>query len=182
MLIHVKKEADIPEDLRNTPIGELLAYHNFGKPFEEYPHAKLLIGMCMDNRHQLCIPPNFAYILRTGGANLRYNEFKISYAVAIGGVQHLVLIAHNDCGMVNLVSKRQQFVQGLCQNAGWDLKRAQEHFMNYAPFFEIDNEMDFTVAEIKRIGKRYPKVFCVPLFYNVDDDRLSIIDYKSQEQ
>ena len=34
--------------------------------------------MCMDNRKQLRLPDNFAYILRTGGGNIRYSEFKIS--------------------------------------------------------------------------------------------------------
>lgn len=26
--------ADIPKSLRNTPVGELLMYHNLGKPFK----------------------------------------------------------------------------------------------------------------------------------------------------
>ncbi len=61
----------------------------------------------MDNRKQLNIPNNFAYILRTGGGNLRYSEFKISYAIAVGGVKALALIGHNRCGMVNLMNKRK---------------------------------------------------------------------------
>ena len=40
--------------------------------------------MCMDNRKHLHIPDNFAFIIRSGGANLRYSEFKVSYAIAVG--------------------------------------------------------------------------------------------------
>ncbi|HEX9063389.1 MAG TPA: carbonic anhydrase, partial [Clostridia bacterium] len=133
----------IPSIYENTPINKLICYHNLGEEFVACNSAELLIGMCMDNRKQLRIPENFAYIIRTGGANLRYSEFKVSYAIAIGNIKYIALIAHNNCGMVNLISKRDQFVEGLCRNAGWDRERAEEHFMNYAPMFEIDNEVDF---------------------------------------
>jgi carbonic anhydrase len=129
----------------------------------------------MDNRKQLRIPENFAYIIRTGGANLRYCEFKVSYAVAIGEVTHIALIAHDNCGMVNLVSKREQFIKGLTQNAGWEKSRAEEHFMNYAPIFEIDNELEFVVKESKRLAEKYPLIKVVPLFYSIADNQLSII-------
>ena len=75
--------SDIPPGLRHTPVGKLLEYHNCGKLFEKYDKAQLLVCMCMDNRKQLRLPDNFAFILRTGGGNIRYSEFKISYAVAI---------------------------------------------------------------------------------------------------
>src|SRR5690349_20749969 len=63
------------------PIGKLLEYHNLDRPFDVYPSAQLLVGMCMDHRKHLHMPDNFAYIIRTGGANLRYSEFKVSYAI-----------------------------------------------------------------------------------------------------
>ena len=46
----------------------------------------LLVGMCMDNRRHVYIPDNFAFIIRSGGANLRCSEFKVSYAIAVGQV------------------------------------------------------------------------------------------------
>ncbi|HEM48734.1 MAG TPA: carbonic anhydrase, partial [Caldithrix sp.] len=75
---------DIFPIYQNTPIGRLLEYHNLDRPDDKYDTAELLIGMCMDHRKKLNIPDNFAYIIRSGGANLRYSEFKISYAIAIG--------------------------------------------------------------------------------------------------
>jgi carbonic anhydrase len=88
---------DIPKLYLNTPIEKLIKYHNFNIPYDNYDKAEILIGMCIDNRKQLNIPNNFAYIIRTGGANLKYSEFKVSYDIAIGNVKHIVLIAHNNC-------------------------------------------------------------------------------------
>ena len=90
----------------------------------------------MDNRKHLNIPDNFAFIIRSGGANLRYSEFKVSYAIAVGGAKQIALIGHNHCGMVNLVARRTTFIEGLMNNAGWTKEQAEEHFMNFAPMFE----------------------------------------------
>lgn len=174
-IIKITHEEQIPDEYAETPIARLISYHNLGEEFAEYSSAVLLIGMCMDNRKQLSIPENFAYIIRTGGANLRYSEFKVSYAVAIGNIKYIALIAHNHCGMVNLVSKRDQFVEGLCRNAGWDRERAQEHFMNYAPMFEIDHEVEFVVNESKRLQQKYPGIKVVPLLYTLEDNLLNVI-------
>ena len=95
----------------------------------------------MDNRKRIRIPDNFSYVIRVGGANLRYSEFKVSYAIAVGGVKTIALIGHNHCGMVNLNSRRDQFVQGLVENAGWEKEKGEEHFRHYAPMFEIGNEI-----------------------------------------
>ena len=74
-LIPIKKKQDISEKYLNTPIGLLLEYHNLNLNFETYSSAKLLIGMCMDNRKHLNIPDNFAFIIRTGGAKFRFSGF-----------------------------------------------------------------------------------------------------------
>ncbi len=174
-LYKIIAEEQIPKEYRNTPIGELIRYQNFNKEFLKYENAQLLVGMCMDNRKQLRIPENFAFILRTGGGNLRYSEFKISYAIAIGDIKYIALIAHDNCGMVNLVSKREAFIKGLCDNVGWDRTRAEEHFMNYAPIFEIDNELDFVYKESVRIAEKYKGICVVPLFYALDDNLLSLV-------
>ncbi len=174
-LIKIKNEGDIPPEYRDTPVGQLLRYQNLSMPFEKYDRAQMLIGMCMDNRKQLNIPENFAYIIRTGGGNLRYSEFKLSYAIAIGGIRHVALIAHNECGMVNLMSKREDFIRGLCERAGWDRQRAEEHFMNYAPMFEIDNEAEFAAEEARRLRNKYKGILFAPLYYTLEDNRLSVI-------
>lgn len=175
-LIKIEKTEDIFPKYRNTPIGDLLEYHNLDKELDSYTEAQLLIGMCMDNRKHLHIPENFAYIIRSGGANLRYSEFKISYAISVGNVRHIALLGHNNCGMVNLISRRQLFIDGLVNKAGWTKERAEEHFMNFAPMFEIGNEIEFTTSEANRLRLKYPKITVAPMFYNVDDNKIYIID------
>ena len=171
-LVSVLSKEDIFPEYHGTPVGSLLEYHNLDRTYETYTQAQLLIGMCMDNRKHLHIPDNFAYIIRAGGANLRYSEFKVSYAIAVGGVKSIALIGHNQCGMVNLVARRELFIKGLVENAGWEQDMAEQHFMNYAPMFEIGNEVDFVLSEVKRLRSRYPTVQVIPLLYKVEDNLL----------
>jgi carbonic anhydrase len=174
-LIPIKSVNDIPQEYKDTPIGLLLEYHNLDRPFEIYQNAEMLVGMCMDNRKHLHMPDNFSFIIRTGGANLRYSEFNVSFAVAIGSVGHMALIGHNHCGMVNLASKKKLFIDGLVKNAGWDSQLAEDQFMNFAPMFEIINEIDFTLSEVRRLRLRYPKVKIAPMHYLVEDNQLYLI-------
>lgn len=175
-LVKVSNERDIFPQYIDTPIESLLKYHNLRHSFEKYEKAELLVGMCMDNRKQLNIPNNFAFIIRSGGGNLRYSEFKVSYAIAIGGVKTIALIGHNNCGMVNLMSKKERFIKGLVENAGWDEKQAEEHFTSFAPMFEIENEMEFLLNETKRLRLKYPKILIAPLFYNIENNLLYLIE------
>ncbi len=174
-IIPITKMKDIPREYQNNPIGLLLEYHNLNRQFDVYSQAQLLIGMCMDNRKHLHMPDNFAFIIRSGGANLRYSEFKVSYAIAVGKVSHIALIAHNHCGMVNLIAQKKEFINGLVQRAGWTKAAAEEHFMNLALMHEIGNEMDFIVSETNRLKKRYPKIKIAPFYYQVEDNLLYCI-------
>lgn len=174
LLIITKKE-DIFDTYQNTPIGDLLEYQNLNRPFEPHDNAKLLVGMCMDNRKHLTIPENFAYIIRAGGANLRYSDFKVSYAISVGGIEHIALIGHNNCGMVNLKARKDQFIDGLVAKAGWNRDAAEQHFIHFEPMFEIGNEIDFICSEAKRLRLRYPKIRVAPMMYNVDDNQLALI-------
>ncbi len=174
-LISINRISNIPAKYRATPIGRLLEYQNLGRPFKPYSQAQLLIGMCMDSRKLLRIPDNFAFVLRTGGANLRYSEFKVSYAIAVGGVSHIALITHDHCGMVNLPARKDLFVKGLVQKGGWKKKDAEEHFRNSSHLFEIGNETDFVLSEVKRLRLRYPKVTVAPMFYKLQDSQLFLL-------
>ncbi|WP_461637078.1 carbonic anhydrase [Labilibaculum euxinus] len=175
-LLPVNCIEDILPEYRHTPIGLLLEFHNLKRPFATYTEAQLLVGMCMDNRKHLHIPENFSYIIRSGGANLRYSEFKVSYAISVGKIKHIALIGHDNCGMVNLHSRKDEFIHGLVGAAGWTPERAEEHFTNFAPMFEIGNEIEFVVTEAKRLRVKYPKITVAPLFYHVETNRLSIVE------
>lgn len=174
-LIEVNKKEDILPQYQDTPIGLLMEYHNLDKPFDTYDKAHLLVGMCMDNRKHLHMPDNFAFIIRSGGANLRYSEFKVSYAIAMAGLTHIALIGHNNCGMVNLIARKEQVINGLVETAGWEREAAEDHFMHFAPMFEIGSESDFILSEAKRLRKRYPKITIAPMLYLVENNRLHFI-------
>jgi carbonic anhydrase len=174
-LLPITAANDIPSAYRGTPIGNLLEYHNLDRTQEVYTSAQLLIGMCMDNRKHLHIPDNFAFIIRSGGANLRYSEFKVSYAIGVGGAKAIALIGHTQCAMVNLIARKSQFVDGLVENAGWDPQAAEEHFFHYAPMFEIGDEIEFVLGEVRRLRLRYPYILVAPMLYRVEDNLLYLI-------
>ena len=174
-LISIRSEKDIPLEYQNTPVGRLLEYHNLGREFDDYSNAQMLISMCMDNRKSIRIPENFAYILRAGGGNLRYSEFKVSYAISLGGVRNIVLIGHNNCGMVDLFSKKEQFVKGLVDGAGWSCLAAEKHFDKYVEMFEITDAIGFVSSEAKRLNVQYPKIEVVPLMFQLEDKLLYAI-------
>ena len=171
----VRSEADIPERYRGTPVGELLRYHDLGAPRDQRADKpRLLIGMCMDSRKHLRIPDNFAFILRTGGANLRLAEFRVSYAIAVGGVRAIALMGHTNCGMSGLVNRRAAFVDGLVE-VGWSRAAAEEHFDRLAPEHEIGPEGDFVRCEARRLRALYPKVQVAPMLYRVEDDTVALL-------
>jgi carbonic anhydrase len=171
-IISVTKREDILPEYRGTPVELLLEYHNLGRSTAGSSTPQLLIGMCMDSRKSLRIPSDFAFVLRTAGANMRDNEFRISYAIAVGGVRTIVLIAHTDCGMARLGERREQFIQGLVDAAGWDEARAVKHFEESAPKFGFRDEVDFVLREADRLCAIYPRIKIVPLLYRVEDDLL----------
>lgn len=171
-LLPVKTHDDILPRWRDTPIGDLLRFHNLGDPLPAYTSASMVIGMCMDNRKSLRLPDNFAYVLRAGGANFRRAEFKLSFAIAVGGARAIALIGHDQCGMVGLHSRRRDFVEGLVSRAGWTREDAELHFEQWAPFFEIGDAAAFVASEADRLQRRYPNVPVAPLMYLIGDGLL----------
>ena len=174
--IEIRRESDIPAAWRGTPVGALLRYHDLQAPLP--PRAEkpeLLIGMCMDSRKHLRIPDNFAFILRTGGANLRLSEFRVSYALAVGGVRAIAVVGHTQCGMSGLSARRGQFVDGLVE-VGWTRDAAERHFDQHAPQHEIGREDAFVVSEVRRLRALYPRIVVAPLLYRIEDNAIVALD------
>ena len=171
-LLPVRARDDILPQWRDTPIGDLLRFHNLGEPLGAHASASLVIGMCMDNRKIMRMPDNFAYVLRAGGANFRRAEFKLSFAIAVGGARAIALIGHDQCGMVGLHKRRQAFVCGLVEHAGWTTEDAELHFEQWAPFFEIGDAAAFVASEAARLQRRYPKIPVAAMMYLLEDGLL----------
>jgi len=175
-LIPVQKPDHILPRYRNTPIERLFLYHNLRETLPPTSfHAELLVGMCMDNRKDLVIPNEFAYIIRGAGGNLRGSEFEISYAIAVGGVSTIALLAHTDCGMSNVKEKRDAFISGLVERAGYDSDKAAIQFDKYAESYCIGDAIEFILAETVRFQNLYPKILIAPLLYKVENDLLEQI-------
>ena len=158
---------------RGTPVERLLRYHNLGEPLPSSTgHAEMLIGMCMDNRKELRLPNEFAYVIRAAGGNMSGSEFEISYAIGVARVPTIALIAHTDCGMAHVTEKRDIFVRGLVEWGGCNEEDALRHFAKHASNYEIGDPVQFVVSEATRIQNFYPNIMVAPLLYRVEDDRL----------
>lgn len=175
-LLPVQNLSDIPEKYLNTPIQKLLEFQNLNLTSEAFDKAEILLGMCMDNRKSLNLPDNFAFVIRNGGADMKYCEFKISYAVAVGGLRYMALIGHTDCAMVNLHERKDTFVKGLIEYGGWSPDAAKTHFEEMAPQFEIHHETEFALKETERLSKLYPALTIVPMLYKIEDRKLYLIE------
>lgn len=81
------------------PIQTLLQSHNHGVSFPPFAQPALAVVTCMDFRIQLRMPENFAFVLRTGGANPEPVEAYLAFSVARMGIQVAALIGHTDCAM-----------------------------------------------------------------------------------
>src|SRR3972149_9984223 len=92
--------------------------------------------MCMDNRQALRLPQNFAFIVRNSGGTRNGVSFSISFAVAVSGIRHIAVIGHSDCMMVNLESRRLEFVRGLSECGGWERAIAESYFLDSGVLFE----------------------------------------------
>ncbi len=178
-LIPVREAEDTLPAYRGTPIGDLLAYHNLGAPHRTYDGAELLVGMCMDHRKRLRIPERFAYVIRVGGARILPLEFQISFAIAVGGVQAIALIGHDQCGMVDLDTRRDEFIQGLVQRAGWERSEAEAHFDRLAGRFEIGGAVESVIREAAELRRKYPAIAVAPLMYLLSDGLLYQLDESS---
>lgn len=180
-LIPVKDERDIPKTYRNTPIERLFQRHNLGAPMENHERAELLILMCMDGRQELRLPGNFAFVVRNSGARLEGNSFSVSFAIACGGVQHIAVIGHSDCKIIDLESRKDEFIKGLTKRAGWKKSDAEKYFLDLHPSFKKKDAVNSVISEADIIRFKYPGIVVAPLFYSLEDDHLYLVEEKQEK-
>ena len=61
------------------------------------------------------------------------------------------------------------------EGAGWNREKAENHFLNLVPMFEIGNEVDFVLSEVGRLRAEYPKITIAPLIYSIETNHLCFI-------
>lgn len=171
----VEARDDLPERYRGTPVERLVACHQLGADLEPPDAPELLVAACMDHRVSLRIPPDFAYVIRTGGASLVGRAFEVSFAVAVGGVRAVAVVGHSDCGMAAAPGQGESFVRGLVERAGWDEDAAAGHFEEGVARHAVDDPVDFTREQVGRLRRRWPEILVAPLHYRVEDRRLYVV-------
>ena len=174
-MICVTSEMDIPEEYRDTPIERLLLHHNPGLRPDRCEGADMLILMCMDNRQDINLPRNSAFFVRNSGGTQNGVSFSLSFAIAIGGIRYIAVIGHSDCMMVNLETRKKDFVENLSEHCLWDRAEAERHFMDMCAQFSKTDAIDSVIAEVEFIRSQYPGVIAAPLFYSVEDHMLYLI-------
>lgn len=81
------------------PMQILLQSHNRGVSSAPFAQPALAVVTRMDFRVHLHMPENFAFMLRTGGANPEPVEPYLAFSVARMGIGAITLIGHTDCAM-----------------------------------------------------------------------------------
>ena len=174
-MICITDERDIPAEYRDTPIERLLLNHNLMLRPDRYERADMLVLMCMDNRQELRLPENSAFFVRNSGGTQNGVAFSISFAVAVAGIRYIAVIGHSDCMMVNLETRKKDFVENLSEHRLWDRAEAERHFMDMCAQFSKTDAADSVIAEVEFIRSQYPGVIAAPLFYSVEDHMLYLI-------
>ncbi len=158
------------------PVETLLQSHNSGVVFPPFTRPELAVVTCMDFRIHLQMPENFAFVLRTGGANPEPVEPYLAYSVARMGIGAIALIGHTDCAM--------QYPDPYVLN---HLPTDEEHIRRYRAqiaALAIGEVEFFTRRQARRLGERLG-IPVVPLLYRVEDHRLeclekTLLDYPNQ--
>lgn len=166
-LIPVRTEADILPAWRGSPVADLLRFHNLGLAGApgKYARPGILIATCLEQGAPLRVPEGFAISLHTAAASLKRDPFKVSWAIGVAGVKAIAIVGHDDCRLVELRSRREQFVAQMIEAAGWERPAAEQHFDHWSDLFEVDNPVEFVAAEAARVQSRYPGIPVAPLLY-----------------
>ncbi len=168
----IDKPEKIPNEFVDTPIQKLIEYHNCGLEHKNYDKPQLVIGTCMDYRIHLRIPDRFAFIIRNGGASLVHNDFQLAFALTVGGCQAIAVIGHTDCGMVNLASKQDLFIDGMINKLNFSQSDANNLFRTKSPENEIYSEIEFTKKQAQQLKEKYPNIPVIAMIYEVKDNLL----------
>ena len=174
-LVRVSKPEDIPEFLRNTPIEALLKCQNMGEvDANQSEDPDLVIGMCIDYRKSLSLPQNCAYVIRRTGANMAGSEFSLALALSTG-IEYMALIAHNHCVMSDPHVKRGAFVSALTGKHGWSDDQALSFFDEHASSREIDDAIDFSIKESRRLSNLFRGLKVVPMLFMLEDNLVYLV-------
>lgn len=173
-LVAIERIEDIPGSIRTTPFEDLIACQNFFDPDAKTSGTEMIIGLCTDYRAQGHLPKNCTFVVRSPGANMQDSEFSIAMAIS-SGIKFMALVVHNRCVMSNPFELREHFVTTLQEEHAWSAEKAETFFEQKAGALEIEDPIDFAISEVSRLRTLFPSLRVVPLFYNVENDKMYVI-------
>jgi carbonic anhydrase len=171
---------DIPVEWRSTPIEQFIKAQNMDYTIFAESRAKVMMSACMECRYSIPIPSNFAYVVRTPGGRLTGTELAIGYAIS-RGVENLILVAHNDCGMTKLTKFKSNIINTLIDQ-GWDEKKATEFVESEQKKLSIDNELESLRDEYLRLKNLFKKITIAPLFLILAEQKVYLPKWYAQLQ
>jgi carbonic anhydrase len=177
-LVEIGSSLDIPRRWAGTPIEAYIQAQNFGYPLTPHSEPQLLVCSCIEFRFALKVPAMYAYVIRSAGARLIGAEFAVGYVLS-RGVKHILLIAHNDCGMAKIPHHRQAIIKAFVEQ-GWSNRSAQSFVDSKAKQFAIDDELEGLRQEYYRLKHLFKAVRVAPLFLDLTDGRVHIPSWYQQ--
>lgn len=145
-------------------INVLLDSHNKQADIAPFEVPQLAIVTCMDYRINLRLPGNFAFVLRTGGANTLPIEPYLAFSVARTGIHGVAIIGHTDCAMQH---PNPYVVEEL--PASEEVKR---DYRSQIASLAILDAPDYTRREARRLALRLG-LPVIPLLYHVEDHKIT---------
>lgn len=171
----VNFSTDIPKRWQNTPVEKMILAHNFDRGVETSGMPELMLVTCIDYRIMPKIPERFAYVLRRAAGSLAGLEFNLSYALA-KGVKHLVILAHNDCGMTRVPEHREPILNALLEQ-GWEKQDAENFIDQHAGNYAIPGELEALESEYDRICQMFKNLEVAPLFVSLAENHIYIPNF-----
>ncbi|HEY9868380.1 MAG TPA: hypothetical protein V6D08_04390 [Candidatus Obscuribacterales bacterium] len=171
-LVEVETPKSMPEYWQGTPVEKLILAQNFKKPIDAAGKPELLIVTCIEFRYALPVPSMYSYVIRRASGRLIGSEFSLAYVLS-KGVEHVVMIGHNDCGMTKVPEAAPAMIDALVRE-GWHRDRAEEFIKYQAGRYTMDDELTALEREYVRLRRLFKRVHLAPLFVCLADQKLYI--------
>lgn len=171
-IIAADSREDVLPDYRGTPIEAMLVSHNLKEVVDPPAAPELLIATCMDPRIDLHLPKQFAFVIRTAGANVDALMFNIAGAVALAPVRSIAIMGHSDCAMARIDQCRREFAAtvGACSSLSDDEVAAM--YTTGLDAFGFDDPAAQTLRQADALRRLFPQLLIAPLYYDVEDHRI----------
>jgi carbonic anhydrase len=169
-LLPIVSRNDIPEEWLDSPISKYIAAENFREAITPSGKPELLLVHCIEFRYALPVPSNYAYVIRRASGRVIGSEFSLGYVLS-KGVRHMIMLAHDDCGMTKVDANKQAMIDSLVEQ-GWYRECAEEYISYQAQRHAIKDEIEAQKKEYYRLKRIFKRLWIAPLFVSLAEQSL----------